>query len=682
MLVEFPHPAVKHVVVLMLEGRAFDHLMGWLYGPDEQPRIDSRPDDERPFLGLSTLEAPQLQALANPLPRGGGSVQPQAGARSPAMPAWPAGDGFAHVMNQTWGVCEPHSLWHDAARRQALLQRLGADAFAAAPMTGCLQDYGNTVFQRTGQALDRQQLSQALDTYLPQQLPVLSGLARFYGVCDEWFSSVPGQGDANRAFALAGTSRGMVDDGFYGTAGDAAGSAGALPMSTRSLFEVLEQFGLGWRVYWQRPRPPGKGARLREMFPLLADPAFDDRFVRFEATDPRNAFFEAARRGGLPALTWLEPAWSAEAPNAPADAAAGNGMGAGGDLGAGEDFVMDVYNALSASPAWNHTLLIITFDCGGGTYDHLPPPPALPSANDRVPLPGGAAAQPTMDAAARTQFGFDFAQLGPRVPMLLVSPRVGPSVVFRSRGPRPFDHACIAATILEIARIDRAQWQLGERVAQAATFEHLLSRPPRAIADPVAALGAADQRLPAPPLAWGGEYVLEFVGDPWFEQAGARYLGAPLQRGSGLHFPLLTQDPRQARRFRLLRADGAEAEGPVLNMSELHIATTESPQPGLTLLCVGPQLPWAYYARDASYEGAQWQLCLLGSRDPRQEVQLGDLVCLVSRLPAPARGQPPRAMPAPPQRLQPHPDASRHLSTGAGQWALWRVVDAAATPPS
>jgi phospholipase C len=58
----------------------------------------------------------------------------------------------------------------------------------------------------------------------------------------------------------------------------------------------------------------------------------------------------------------------------------------------GENWTVEVLNAIMRSPEWKHTAVVITWDDFGGFYDHVPPP--------HVDL-----------------WGF-----GPRVPMLLISP--------------------------------------------------------------------------------------------------------------------------------------------------------------------------------------------------------------------------------------------------------------------
>ena len=78
------------------------------------------------------------------------------------------------------------------------------------------------------------------------------------------------------------------------------------------------------------------------------------------------------------------------------------------DVREGEELVKRVYEAIRASHFWADTLLIVTFDEHGGFYDHVPPPPAVPTGDD----------QRYNDPA--NQFNFD--RLGVRVPTIVASP--------------------------------------------------------------------------------------------------------------------------------------------------------------------------------------------------------------------------------------------------------------------
>ena len=104
-------------------------------------------------------------------------------------------------------------------------------------------------------------------------------------------------------------------------------------------------------------------------------------------------------------------------------------------------------------------LFIITFDEHGGTYDHVPPTPAL---------------KPDNSTSARP---FEFDWMGARVPTILVSPYVRPGTVFRApaKSTYDFDHTSFIATILLWAGLDPKTAGLGLRVANAPTFEGVLS---------------------------------------------------------------------------------------------------------------------------------------------------------------------------------------------------------------
>ena len=73
------------------------------------------------------------------------------------------------------------------------------------------------------------------------------------------------------------------------------------------------------------------------------------------------------------------------------------------DIRNGEAFLNLVYSAVTTSPAWRNTVLVINFDEWGGFFDHVPPPTA--------PIPPA-------DQAAGNQDG----RLGFRTPCLIVSP--------------------------------------------------------------------------------------------------------------------------------------------------------------------------------------------------------------------------------------------------------------------
>ena len=50
------------------------------------------------------------------------------------------------------------------------------------------------------------------------------------------------------------------------------------------------------------------------------------------------------------------------------------------DVHGGEGLIKAIYEAIRNSPAWDTSLLIITYDEHGGFHDSVPPPAAAPTA--------------------------------------------------------------------------------------------------------------------------------------------------------------------------------------------------------------------------------------------------------------------------------------------------------------
>jgi phospholipase C len=154
---------LKHIVVLMMENRSFDHMLGSLAAVN--PAID----------GITA-------GLSNP-DTTGALVQPQA-------------------LAAFQGQLDPDPDHHFPA---VDLQIFGGDTSAGRVpnMQGFVKSYFNQQ-QDVGH-------SQKIMYYFAQnQLPVLTTLALEFAVFNGWFASIPGPTICNRAFAHYGTSFGQV----------------------------------------------------------------------------------------------------------------------------------------------------------------------------------------------------------------------------------------------------------------------------------------------------------------------------------------------------------------------------------------------------------------------------------------------------------------------------------------
>jgi len=119
---------------------------------------------------------------------------------------------------------------------------------------------------------------------------------------------------------------------------------------------------------------------------------------------------------------------------------------------AGDRFIRNVYEAIrSCDEVWRSTLFLIVWDEHGGIFDHVPPP-TLPYGD-----------------SFRSR-GFSFNRLGVRVPAIVVSPYVTPSVSHAL-----FEHASIPATVTQqfIGPPDTSAWYRREQSAP--TLQQLLT---------------------------------------------------------------------------------------------------------------------------------------------------------------------------------------------------------------
>ena len=160
---------LKHVVVLMMENRSFDHMLGALHAEDA--RINGLAGNET---NPDTTNEPA-------------QVAPQAEFQSQLDP-------------------DPdHSF--PAVQKQLFFGTPGPPAVAA--MQGFVQSYWD-------QQHNVAHSHKIMYYFAPGKLPVLHTLAQSYAVFNGWFSSIPGPTVCNRAFAHYGTSFGQVNlDIFY-----------------------------------------------------------------------------------------------------------------------------------------------------------------------------------------------------------------------------------------------------------------------------------------------------------------------------------------------------------------------------------------------------------------------------------------------------------------------------------
>jgi phospholipase C len=186
---------LKHIVVLMMENRSFDHMLGALRG--RNPAID----------GLTGAET-NPDSTGVPV-----TVAPNAAYQSQLDPD--PDHHFPAVDLQIFGGVTT-----------------AQDAKRTPNMQGFVKSYVNVEHNLAHSHL-------IMNYFTPEKLPVLTTLATQFAVFNRWFASIPGPTLCNRAFAHYGTSFGQVSmDLFYWN------------KQYKSIYERLVAAGHSSRLYY------------------------------------------------------------------------------------------------------------------------------------------------------------------------------------------------------------------------------------------------------------------------------------------------------------------------------------------------------------------------------------------------------------------------------------------------
>ncbi len=228
-------------------------------------------------------------------------------------------------------------------------------------------------------------------------VPTFDALARDFAICQRWFSPHPGSTFPNRFYELTG--RPSIDPWGAWDYDDSL-----LPVFTDTIFDHLTDQGVSWKYF-------ENGYSFLRTFERYT---FDSvNLVNYD--DPIAGFEQLAKTGNLPSVTFVDPHFVALPPGSTDDEAPS-------DIRESQPVIRRLVEALVTSPAWNKTLLIITYDEHGGFYDHVPPPAAAKVSDELLPT------------------------TGVRVPTFFISPWVTGGTVIGS-DEIWFDHTSILKTI-------------------------------------------------------------------------------------------------------------------------------------------------------------------------------------------------------------------------------------------
>ncbi|MFM0368126.1 alkaline phosphatase family protein [Paraburkholderia aspalathi] len=197
-------------------------------------------------------------------------------------------------------------------------------------------------------------LSMVMGYYTAGALPVYDFFAKNFTICDSWFAPLPTGTQANRLMAMAGES--AISDNV----------SGFLPEQSL-VYDWLTAHGASWCVYQSGGFFPFFSLMpkwLPEIVTSLALP-LDGNGGRFR----RYSRFKEdwTNSSNLPQVIFIEPEYTDGPHRVPNDDHSPTGVAPG------QAFLADIYQTISASKRWDETLMIVTYDEHGGFFDHVSP---------------------------------------------------------------------------------------------------------------------------------------------------------------------------------------------------------------------------------------------------------------------------------------------------------------------
>ena len=438
---------IDHIVVVMMENRSYDHILGYLAQGDINDGAD----------GLTDAMIVTIQEA----PNGPFNV------RSLHEADFAKND--LEMMTRL-----PRSVGHEV---EDVTQQLSLRI--AGPLgkprinspKGFVDNFKPKLTQAVGDEPHKVVPDDVLGFYDARDLPFFAYLAKHYAYSDRYFCSHPGPTMPNRMYSLTGN----LQHDRYGFPILANNNGDNFLLSrVPTVYDYLVRKGLNFRVYESEP-----SVTMLRMFARYATDTTNIVPLARLAADVANR--------DLPAFTVIEPQMHAHPQDDDHPDA---------DMHRGQIFLKGVYDTLTSDAVlWGRTLLIITYDEHGGLYDHVVPPVAdvynTPGevVVDRTPGEDPTRDQPAPSTALLT------VPYGVRVPTFVVSPWTA-----RGKGPSlTLDHCSILKTVLARFFGEEKPF-LSDRVNSAHSFEAFLTeKDPRMPASLGGDIPASPELRPLPP---------------------------------------------------------------------------------------------------------------------------------------------------------------------------------------
>ena len=308
--------AIDHIVVISMENRSFDHMLGYRNLP---PWNKGRPKIDGVKLDQAWIDRYTNYLYAVPYP--------------------------PHQFTNRVIEDPPHS-------RPSIEVQLSPSAGAQGPMTGFVLSYA-------GRKNGARDLSHVMGYYAASEVPMFEFFAEKFLVCDRWFSALPAGTQPNRLMAMGGAS--FIDD-----------NASMYLPDQDLVYDWLTQRNITWLVYHDGI-VPFMGLMQKWMSTIDVEdhkvdvaerPLF--RWLNYLERDLRRTEVP------FPQVVFIEPDYT-DIPFL--HTAPPNDDHPPSSIDFGQQFLRRIYQAITMRPdIWSRCLMIITYDEHGGFFDHVDPP--------------------------------------------------------------------------------------------------------------------------------------------------------------------------------------------------------------------------------------------------------------------------------------------------------------------
>jgi phospholipase C len=174
--------------------------------------------------------------------------------------------------------------------------------------------------------------------YDDQDIPRYWKAAESYVLCDRYFTSVMSESAPNHLYLVAGTAGGIVSDAIPKT------------LNFPPIFQQLDKAGVTWKVYGDT------SSWFKSFAYVQGSPTAQANF------EGAAAFSSDVKAGALSDVSWVigAPGGDEHPPS---------------NIHLGENSVADaIVNPVGQSSYWPSAAVLVTWDCYGGFFDHVPPP--------------------------------------------------------------------------------------------------------------------------------------------------------------------------------------------------------------------------------------------------------------------------------------------------------------------